>query len=117
MKDRLLHLDRAASPPVPPQILDAWTSDVKSHTYSNPHSSSSTSAKIFAIRSRILAFFDLTSSTHTVIFTSNASSACRLVATSIDWSMLDFAYLRDSSHHSIVGIKLFFDNIKVFVER
>lgn len=88
-----------------PEALSAWMEEVTLQNYANPHSAALPIAnRISAVRARILSFFNASFLDYTVIFTANSTAALKLLAESINWNPLKFAYLADSSHHSVVGI-------------
>eukprot|EP01156_Anaeramoeba_ignava_P018104 Anaeramoba_ignava/a90829_36.p1 GENE.a90829_36~~a90829_36.p1 ORF type:complete len:529 (-),score=167.70 a90829_36:165-1613(-) len=77
--------------------------------YSNAHSRSPSSLKteneIEQVRKQILSFFHTNSSEYSVIFTSGATSALKLVGESFPWKEESkFVYSR-SNHNSVLGIR------------
>ncbi|KAI8927182.1 pyridoxal phosphate-dependent transferase [Entophlyctis helioformis] len=104
-------LDNAGAPPVPKWLIDAHASDLATTLVANPHSEASgpaaaqTAARIAHVRTRILRFFGVDPSTHTVVFTSNATAALRLVADAFPWTAASHFCFHESSHTSVVGIR------------
>ena len=85
--------------------------------YGNPHSrnpsSQLSSDVIDQVRTRILKHFNTSSEQHTVIFTSGATAALKLLAESFDWKgatsegsahQSHFCYLQEN-HTSVVGMR------------
>lgn len=104
MSKSKIHLDAAGAPPLIPNIIENWTREITNEMYLNPHSCFKTKQRIKSIRNRILNHFNVSNETHSVIFTSNSTAACKLFAESINWSGKNFQYL-NSNHTSIVGIR------------
>jgi len=79
------------------------------NAYGNAHSenpsSSRTSRVVDQMRSRLLRHFNVTEAQYTVIFTSGATGALKLVAESFPWTNRSrFVYLRQN-HNSVLGIR------------
>eukprot|EP00004_Rigifila_ramosa_P019831 TRINITY_DN5095_c0_g1_i1.p1 TRINITY_DN5095_c0_g1~~TRINITY_DN5095_c0_g1_i1.p1 ORF type:complete len:805 (+),score=142.58 TRINITY_DN5095_c0_g1_i1:1-2415(+) len=75
----------------------------------NPHSAHPagvrTAETVEKLRSRILRFFGVSTRTHTLIFTSGATAALKLVGEGFPWSPNStFAFLLDN-HTSVLGIR------------
>ncbi|KAI8899631.1 pyridoxal phosphate-dependent transferase [Globomyces pollinis-pini] len=98
-----IYLDNAGCVPVPKQIITGHTNDLLTNHYSNPHSQPLLNLKINHIRRKILSYLNTNDLDYSVIFTSNATAALKLLADSIDWNNKQFWYL-DASHTSVVGI-------------
>lgn len=106
---RIHHLDHAASTLYSVHILEKYHEDLKLHLYSNPHSKSPSSKRtaesISNVRNQILNFFGTNASKYSVIFTQNASHACKLFAESFDWN--DYSRWRYllQCHNSQLGMR------------
>lgn len=93
------HLDNAGSPLVFVSAFQAWSEDVRSNCFGNPHSGNvgGISERIQSVRDSILSFLNVSGREYTVIFTANTTAACKLIAESVDWSNgHKFIYLKDS---------------------
>ncbi|KAI9810822.1 MAG: hypothetical protein M1827_006029 [Pycnora praestabilis] len=90
--------------------IQAYSDDLTSNLYGNPHSASPSSEastqRIEHIRSRVLQFLKADPEHFDVVFTANATAAIRLVADGFRDSGTGFwyGYHRDS-HTSLVGIR------------
>ncbi|MFZ2491733.1 MAG: aminotransferase class V-fold PLP-dependent enzyme [Thermoanaerobaculia bacterium] len=82
-----------------------------SGVYGNPHSANPTSAlatKLVAqTRERVLRFFNASPDEYTVVFTSNASGALKLVGESYPFEAGDQFLLTFDNHNSVNGIREF----------
>lgn len=85
-----------------PQIIDAWSLDVKSTLIPNPHSLGS--EYISKARQTIFAHLNTCLEEYSVIFTQNSTSALGIVANSIDWKGKLYSY-HPHSHTSVLGIR------------
>ncbi len=90
------------------QLTQALTAHA-STLYANPHSGSSVSIAtrdmLDRTRDRVLSFFGTTSSQYSVIFTSGATAALKLLGEAFPWSGgSEFAYTLDN-HNSVLGIR------------
>lgn len=82
-------------------------SNFTSNIYSNPHTSKLTEDHIDQVRYKILNWFNTTCDEYSVIFTSGATAALKLVAETFnfgDSSNGHFVYLRDN-HTSVLGMR------------
>ncbi len=71
----------------------------------NPHSSAATSRALDDVAARVLCFFGADPKTYSLIWTSGATAALKLVGENFGWSAeSSFAY-HSSSHNSVVGIR------------
>jgi selenocysteine lyase/cysteine desulfurase len=93
-------------------------SQVKAHarriqtgTFGNPHSENPTSVAstrlIEEARAAVLRFFNASPSDYAVIFTPNASGACRLVAEAYPWRHGRRLILTADNHNSVNGMREF----------
>nr|ANM86859.1 molybdenum cofactor sulfurase [Stygiella incarcerata] len=92
--------------------LDAYFEDLRQHVYGNTHSrspsSSRTEDRVDEARKLILEFFNADPSEYTVIFTSGATAALKLVGEMFPISKKShFEYLR-ANHNSVLGIRELF---------
>eukprot|EP00927_Polykrikos_kofoidii_P030772 TRINITY_DN26490_c0_g1_i1.p1 TRINITY_DN26490_c0_g1~~TRINITY_DN26490_c0_g1_i1.p1 ORF type:complete len:1065 (-),score=169.97 TRINITY_DN26490_c0_g1_i1:106-3204(-) len=87
-----------------PQITAA--ADVLSNQlFANPHTSVDTSEMISRARDEVLALFNVTSRTHSIVFTSGATQSLQLVGEHFTWSPGGFFLYPDESHTSVLGIR------------
>lgn len=113
----ITYLDHAGTTQYPESVMRSFFSDLTNNVYGNPHSrnpSSQLSSDITEqVRSRILNHFNTTSEKHTVIFTSGATAALKLLSESFDWQVAinkeschraRFCYLEEN-HTSVVGMR------------
>ncbi|VDO95089.1 unnamed protein product [Soboliphyme baturini] len=89
MNPDLIYLDNAGAPRCSSDLLEAILKDTVAAGYGNPHSrnnlSMSTSEVISRTRIRILSHFNTTSKDYSVIFTSGATAALKLLAETFPW--------------------------------
>lgn len=89
--------------------LGAVYAELQHTAYGNAHSknpsSSNTERVVSAVRSLVLRHFNVTAAEYSVIFTSGATGALKLVAESFPWTNASrFVYLRQN-HNSVLGIR------------
>ena len=89
--------------------LKAALKDLSEHAYGNAHSENPSSMRtgrvVEAMRERVLRHFNVTEAQYTLIFTSGATGALKLVAESFPWTNRSrFVYLRQN-HNSVLGIR------------
>ncbi|KAJ3276422.1 hypothetical protein HDV01_005045 [Terramyces sp. JEL0728] len=107
-----LYLDNAGSVPIPSPILLSHTKDLMSNIYGNTHSgSTNTSAAIQRSRTRILKHLNTDESEYSIVFTSGATAALKLLAETYDWKSKSF-YYQVESHTSVVGMSTVVSQIK-----
>ncbi|ETI55136.1 hypothetical protein F443_02161 [Phytophthora nicotianae P1569] len=106
-----VYLDHAGATIYSQTQLDATFQELQGGLFTNPHSAiggaqvGSTTAKIESVRRRVLAFFSASEEKYTLIFTSGATAALKLVGESFPWTKEStFAYSMDS-HTSVLGIR------------
>ncbi|ELP94449.1 molybdenum cofactor sulfurase, putative [Entamoeba invadens IP1] len=89
--------------------MDKTFNELNSKFYANSHShnefSSNTDNVIHQVRQKILKRFNVTSAEYTVVFTSGATGALKLIGESFPWTNNSkFMYLRQN-HNSVLGIR------------
>ncbi|KAG8521657.1 Molybdenum cofactor sulfurase [Galemys pyrenaicus] len=110
-----VYLDHAGATLFPQSQLTSFTNDLIGNVYGNPHSqnisSKLTHDTVEQVRYRVLAHFHTTPEDYSVIFTSGATAALKLVAEAFPWVSggpesggSQFCYLTDS-HTSVVGMR------------
>ncbi|EEY68134.1 molybdenum cofactor sulfurase, putative [Phytophthora infestans T30-4] len=106
-----VYLDHAGATMYSKTQLDAAFQELQSGLFANPHSSigdvqvESTNVKIDSVRRQVLAFFSASEEEYSLIFTSGATAALKLVGESFPWTKESvFAYSMDS-HTSVLGIR------------
>jgi selenocysteine lyase/cysteine desulfurase len=91
--------------------LRASVSRLRSGCYGNPHSDNPTSTAstllVERARAAILRYFNATAEDYAVIFTPNATGACRLVAEAYPFGRLTRLVLTADNHNSVNGIREF----------
>ena len=94
--------------PAQSQLL-AHTARLRAGCYGNPHSDNPTSSAstrlIEQAREAVLRFFNTTAAEYAVIFTPNATGACRLVAESYPWGRRTRFAATADNHNSVHGIR------------
>ncbi|KAL4161092.1 hypothetical protein PRNP1_001648 [Phytophthora ramorum] len=106
-----VYLDHAGATMYSKTQLDAAFQELNAGLFTNPHSAignahvDSTSAKIEGVRRQLLKFFSASEDEYTLVFTSGATAALKLVGESFPWSEdSTFAHSIDS-HTSVIGIR------------
>ncbi|XP_060524505.1 molybdenum cofactor sulfurase 3 isoform X2 [Cylas formicarius] len=96
------------------QIKSVW-SDLAQNIYSNPHgrslSSRSSADAVDLVRYKVLDCFETTSEEYSVIFTSGATHALKIIAETFDFNGGTLAYLEDN-HTSVLGMRTFAPNVR-----
>ncbi|KAF9974492.1 hypothetical protein BGZ73_002088 [Actinomortierella ambigua] len=120
-----VYLDHAGATLPAQTVLQQFTADLAQHLYANPHSKSpssqATSARIDAVRRRILEHFGAsTRGEWDVIFTANATAAIKLVGEAFPWTMAEESQRRHKTasrlmllreaHTSLVGLRALADD-------
>uniref|UniRef100_T1HNR8 Molybdenum cofactor sulfurase n=1 Tax=Rhodnius prolixus TaxID=13249 RepID=T1HNR8_RHOPR len=118
LKD-LCYLDHTGAAPYSKSQIQSVMNDLMENVYSNPHSGSLTGKhsldSIDQIRYKILHHFNTNPDEYSVVFTSGATAALKLVAESFTWTMDhqesfqnesggDFVYMEDN-HTSVLGMR------------
>ncbi|RLN58585.1 hypothetical protein BBP00_00006928 [Phytophthora kernoviae] len=106
-----VYLDHAGATIYSKTQLDATFRELNAELFTNPHSTiggehaEATNTKIEYVKRQVLAFFSASEEEYTVVFTSGATAALKLVGESFPWSQDNtFAYSMDS-HTSVLGIR------------
>uniref|UniRef100_M4BRK3 Molybdenum cofactor sulfurase n=1 Tax=Hyaloperonospora arabidopsidis (strain Emoy2) TaxID=559515 RepID=M4BRK3_HYAAE len=106
-----VHLDHAGATMYAKTQLDAVFQELQRGLFTNPHSATNrsniepTTAQIEHVRRLALAFFSASEEEYTLIFTSGATAALKLIGESFPWTEdSTFAYSMDS-HTSVLGIR------------
>ncbi|CAI5718359.1 unnamed protein product [Peronospora destructor] len=106
-----VYLDHAGATMYSKIQLDAVFRELQDGLFTNPHSTighaqvDSTSAKIENVRRQVLMFLSASEEEYTLVFTSGATAALKLVGESFPWSESStFAHSTDS-HTSVLGIR------------
>ncbi|XP_069687555.1 molybdenum cofactor sulfurase 2 [Periplaneta americana] len=104
----ICYLDHVGATLYAESQIEAVARDLCETVYGNPHSLSTSSRYctdvIDQIRYRVLQHFNTDPDTYSVIFTSGATQALKLVAESFDWRGGTFVYLQDN-HTSVLGMR------------
>lgn len=91
--------------------LREYTALLGRHVFGNPHSDNPTSAAstelVEQARAAVLEFFNASSEEYVVIWTANATGACRLVGEAYPWQPGGRYLLTLDSHNSVNGIREF----------
>ncbi|MCP3803571.1 aminotransferase class V-fold PLP-dependent enzyme [Allokutzneria sp. A3M-2-11 16] len=103
------YLDYTGSGLVSDAQLRAQLTRLRSSVYGNPHSDSPSSTRstelVEAVRGDVLRFFRADPDEYVVIFTSNATGACRLVGEAFPFGPNGRLLLTQDNHNSVVGIR------------
>ncbi|GHA16874.1 aminotransferase class V-fold PLP-dependent enzyme [Streptomyces spiroverticillatus] len=105
------YLDYTGAALPPRSLLDLHHTRLTSTSFGNPHSASPASARstelVEEARKAVLAFFRASPDEYTVVFTANATGACRLVGEAFPFGPgVPFLHLGDN-HNSVLGIRRF----------
>jgi selenocysteine lyase/cysteine desulfurase len=91
--------------------LRAHARRIRAGAYGNPHSANPTSSAstelVEQARAAVLRFFNASASDYAVIFTPNATGACRLVAEAYPFARGQRLVLTADNHNSVNGIREF----------
>ena len=91
--------------------VEAYAARVGGGCYGNPHSDNPTSTASTALvdqaRTAVLRHFNTTRDDYVVIFTPNATGACRLVGESYSFGRRSRLVLAADNHNSVIGIREF----------
>ncbi|KAJ4461391.1 Molybdenum cofactor sulfurase [Paratrimastix pyriformis] len=104
-----VYLDYTGSGVYQQRQLELVMRDLAGNLYGNSHSinpsSQRTDLAVAAVRKKVLAWFNVTSSEYAVIFTSGATGGLKLVGETFPWSKdSEFLYMR-ADHNSVLGIR------------
>jgi selenocysteine lyase/cysteine desulfurase len=108
-QDGQVYLDYAGSGVAAQAQIAAHHQRLTSGLYSNPHSENPTSvaagALVESARRAVLAFFNADPAEYAVIFTPNATGACRLVGEAYRFGRTAPLLLTSDNHNSVNGIR------------
>ncbi|KAK5090521.1 hypothetical protein LTR05_000694 [Lithohypha guttulata] len=104
------YLDHAGTTPYATSTIEAWTAELTTNLFGNPHSASAASQlstiRIDDIRLKVLRFFNASPDDFDVVFVANATAAIKLVAEAFRDSPHGFRYgYHADSHTSLVGCR------------
>ncbi|WP_243718884.1 aminotransferase class V-fold PLP-dependent enzyme [Actinomadura sp. KC06] len=106
-----IYLDYTGSGVAAAAQLRAHVERLTSRCYGNPHSENPTSSASTALvdraRERILAFFNASPDEYAVVFTANATGACRLVGEAYPFEPGARLVLTGDNHNSVNGLREF----------
>lgn len=89
--------------------LEKTFKDLESHLYCNTHSNSNcsklTERVVNEVRDMLLDFFNAPRGSYTVIFTSSATAALKLVGEAFPWSNRSHYMYSKHNHNSVLGIR------------
>ena len=105
-----VYLDHAGTTLYSRSLLERFSNGMMANLLGNPHSlsisSQLSSSRIEDVRLRLLRFFGADPSEFDLVFTSNATSAMKMVAEAFRASPAGFAYAyHQAAHTSLVGIR------------
>ena len=106
----MTYLDHAGTTLYPKSLMDAFSKDMMSNVFGNPHSASPSSQvstrRIEDIRLRVLKFFNANPDEFDLVFVANATAGIKLIAEAFREAEGGFwyGYHRDS-HTSLVGLR------------
>ncbi|XP_027064091.1 molybdenum cofactor sulfurase isoform X1 [Coffea arabica] len=105
----VVYLDHAGATLYSEAQLESVFKDLNSNLYANPHSQSScslnTSDRVGEARTQVLDYFNASSREYSVIFTSGATAALKLVGESFPWSSQSCFMYSMENHNSVLGIR------------
>lgn len=106
-----VYLDYTGAALYPDSLVRRGARTLADGVLGNPHSDNPASARsteaIAAAREAVLAFFDGDPGEHAVVFTANATAACRLVAESFPFTTGSRLLLTTDNHNSVNGVREF----------
>ncbi|KAL3503734.1 hypothetical protein ACH5RR_038183 [Cinchona calisaya] len=107
--EEVVYLDHAGATLYSESQLDSIFKDLNSNLYANPHSQSdcslNTSDRIREARTQVLNYFNAPPKEYSVIFTSGATAALKLVGESFPWSSQSTFMYSMENHNSVLGIR------------
>lgn len=105
----LTYVDYTGAAPLPESLVQNDGARLASQILGNPHSQSGASlaatADVDAARAAILHFLNADPDEYTVVLTSNATAACRLVGESFPFGAGSVFALAQDNHNSVNGIR------------
>ncbi|XP_048526056.1 molybdenum cofactor sulfurase-like [Dendroctonus ponderosae] len=112
LKD-LCYLDHAGATLYSEKQLANIFTDLSNNIYSNPHSHSSEFTKdaVDIVRYKVLSFVKTSPDQYSVIFTSGATHALKLIGETFEFNGGTLAYLEDN-HTSVLGMRKFASNFR-----
>ena len=121
---KVTYLDNAAAALYSKTQMDRVHEDLLNNVYCNPHTSGNfgnvrdVNETIREMRHRILRHFNTNDQKYSVIFTSGATAACKLLAECFPWPSDESTYMYlDECHTSVVGIRELASICKVVKEK
>ncbi|PKY03826.1 PLP-dependent transferase [Aspergillus campestris IBT 28561] len=109
---RIIYLDHAGATLYPRSLVNAYTTDLQSAIYGNPHSESTpsraSSARVADARTQLLRFFGASPLHFDLVFTANATAAVKLVGECLaqGGGGRGFRYVyHQDAHTSLVGVR------------
>lgn len=109
--DAQTYLDYTGSGVAAAAQIRAHAERLSGHCYGNPHSENPTSSASTALveraRRAVLAFFNASPEEYAVVFTQNATGACRLVGEAYPFGPGGRLVLTGDNHNSVNGIREF----------
>ncbi|XP_030766753.1 molybdenum cofactor sulfurase 3-like [Sitophilus oryzae] len=115
----MCYLDHAGSTLYSEHQLENTFKDLSCSIYSNPHarstSSQATQDSLDIIRYQILSFFHTNPDEYSVIFTSGATQALKIISETFNFDGGTLVYLEDN-HTSVLGMRHFADFKKIKTE-
>eukprot|EP00824_Muranothrix_gubernata_P016906 TRINITY_DN3473_c0_g2_i2.p1 TRINITY_DN3473_c0_g2~~TRINITY_DN3473_c0_g2_i2.p1 ORF type:complete len:441 (+),score=69.88 TRINITY_DN3473_c0_g2_i2:51-1325(+) len=104
-----VYLDYTGAGVYSEELIHQVSDDLMSHLYGNTHSrspsSEATEERVEAVRARVLDFCNASPDEYSVVFTSGATGALKLVGESFPWTHdSHFLYTR-VNHNSVLGIR------------
>ncbi|XP_078488487.1 molybdenum cofactor sulfurase-like [Ciona intestinalis] len=105
----LTYLDHTGATLYAKSQIDAYTHDLQSNIYGNPHSGNPSSElmldTVHQVRNTVLAHFNVSCEEYDVVFTHGATEAIKILADNFNWTPASkFVYLEDN-HTSVVGVR------------
>ncbi|ENN81165.1 hypothetical protein YQE_02429, partial [Dendroctonus ponderosae] len=109
----LCYLDHAGATLYSEKQLANIFTDLSNNIYSNPHSHSSEFTKdaVDIVRYKVLSFVKTSPDQYSVIFTSGATHALKLIGETFEFNGGTLAYLEDN-HTSVLGMRKFASNFR-----
>jgi molybdenum cofactor sulfurtransferase len=105
-----IYLDHAGTTPYAKSLVEAWSNELSSNLFGNPHSASASSQlstrRIEEVRLRVLRHFKADPDQFDVVFVANATAGMKLVAEAFRDIEAGFRFLyHEESHTSLVGCR------------
>jgi len=107
-EEGIVYLDAYGAPLYSEVQLARYLESLSKNVYGNPHSQSTssqlTSGEICHVRAQVLELFKTNTSKHSVIFTSGATAALKLLGESFPFTPSSTFLAQKDSHNSLLGI-------------